>query len=495
MSAWLFLMGLQLQGLVWALRARRRVGIAFCACAGLPLGLVAWVVLSLIGLTTPLPHTGPALFGLYAAALFVGTGLLVRDVSRRGGLDGREAAVLVAFEVVFGATVALFTVVDLTITTPDSLALLDAGRAFAFHGAIDDGAYPMVRGMFTTVAQGSSVLLGRPYLTALHPAMALSLAGLFVTLGARCLGGSARHIVLAALCALALLGPYMMLMHAFYLHTNMAAGIYLFGFAACFFLAEREGEPAWLAFAFVFLAGLALTRAEGPVVALLMIAIAFGGARVDERALARATTVFLCAGFAWQLSVWLGADVDSVMIDARYTGGLALLLLAAIPGLALLRTRPLERVRASLPGLALGALVLANAAAALAAPALAGASAKALLANATDPGWCGLWIAIALLGVGALVRPRIPGERVFAVATLTYLLLILLLATLRSIPYVVSWQDSGQRMLVHVAPIAMFWLLLAYGRCLDPVDDVASSGSSVMPTDGVEPERGAAASA
>ena len=43
-------------------------------------------------------------------------------------------------------------------------------------------------------------------------------------------------------------------------------------------------------------------------------------------------------------------------------------------------------------------------------------------------------------------------------------LLIVLMGVVRIIPYQPTWQDSGNRMLIHVVPLLMFWLTLAYGR-------------------------------
>jgi hypothetical protein len=92
------------------------------------------------------------------------------------------------------------------------------------------------------------------------------------------------------------------------------------------------------------------------------------------------------------------------------------------------------------------------------------ATVSALATNVLDLVWGGLWPAIVLLGLGTIVLPRLPGGRLFIASAGVYILLIVLMALIRGFAYNATWQDSGNRMLVHTVPLLMFWLMLAYGR-------------------------------
>jgi len=92
-----------------------------------------------------------------------------------------------------------------------------------------------------------------------------------------------------------------------------------------------------------------------------------------------------------------------------------------------------------------------------------GGSARSLSHMMLDASWGGLWPAFAVLGVAAFALPGVRLHRVFGYGGAAYLVLILLLAVGRLHPYRALWQDSGNRMLIHLVPTLMFGLLLAYG--------------------------------
>jgi hypothetical protein len=185
MKTFLFFMALQIQGLVWAFLARRTVGIGFCAWAGFPLGLLLWVLASLLTLLTPIPHDASTLLGLFGCGIAVGSGLSIRDIRRTGGFGSEQWQELALGTLPFVFFAALFAWIDLSVFTVDSLIMLDTGRAFGFYGAIEQGHVLSSRGVLISVIQGASILLDVAYLPGVHPLLALCMIVLFAHLGAR----------------------------------------------------------------------------------------------------------------------------------------------------------------------------------------------------------------------------------------------------------------------------------------------------------------------
>ena len=94
MSVFLFFAGVYLLGLCWSCVARPRLGIGFCCAVAYPLGLVLWVLQSLVILCSPLPYgLGSAVAG-WAILIAVGVLVNARSVRRGEAFSSRELAIL-----------------------------------------------------------------------------------------------------------------------------------------------------------------------------------------------------------------------------------------------------------------------------------------------------------------------------------------------------------------------------------------------------------------
>jgi hypothetical protein len=472
-----FLVGVFLQGLLWALVHGRELGVRVCALVAFPLGLLIWVALCLVFLLTPLPFGASGLFGVWTVL----GGVAVVRLSSASGQGGRVAVSewreLVIGLLMFVLLAAGLTHWNLAVLTVDSLAVIDKGRMFAFYGLIEGGHALSTRGVFMSIAQGSSVLIGVDYLPALAPLLGLCLLGSFVFLGARALAdrgaagdegmprssGSRWALGAAILAGLAMMSPYFMILQLFYVHANLPAALYLFLFAACFALAEREGESAWLVFAFAFLLGFCLQRVEAPIIALVMATLSWSRARVDPSRLMLCLITFASCLTLWLVVVWLHAGPESRILKPAQSGVLVLVSVGFVPALWVMERESLHALRRRVPELVLVTLALLCGVAWMLRPEAALDSLAALLTNVTSLHWGAIWLVVLALGLPGLLLARPVGQRVLLHAGLAYLMSIQLAGVARKLPYQPTWQDSGNRMLVHALPLLMFWLLLAYG--------------------------------
>jgi hypothetical protein len=458
-------------GLVWALALGRRLGVACCCLAAYPLGWVLWVLMSLLPACLPLPFAPGALAALWCASLAGGSALFVL----RGGHTGwqrKEWTFVVAHATVFVALAAALLHFDLSVWTHDSFVILSVGQAIASHGGIAHDVAPdlLSRGVFQVLVQAPSLLLGAPALWSAPLLLALHFAAFFGFLGARALDGagrpSLRSAALVALTVLAMASHYWLVVQAVYVHENFATGLYLCLFAACFWLGEQEQETAWIAFAHLFLLGLAFQRVETPLVAMLFLGMAHSQSRQPQRLLSRWLLATALTLGAWALVLAVGWEPGNTplrpephILGPQRAAFVAVAIACSAVLVRLLQLPPLARLRQLGPALLLAVIALALLGSIATTPRAARA-ASALLAHMTRrPAWEGLWYAFALLALLTPLLPRVPFHRIHTYGSAIYLGLMLL--------YVrgahVGWTDSGNRALTHLVPLLFFFFLLAFG--------------------------------
>ena len=76
--------------------------------------------------------------------------------------------------------------------------------------------------------------------------------------------------------------------------------------------------------------------------------------------------------------------------------------------------------------------------------------------------WWGLsWGVLLALFVASWTQPRLAYERLLTFTLIVSFILIIVLSFLRS-SYRVGWDDSGNRMLIHLMPILCFYVILKF---------------------------------
>lgn len=473
MSAALFFAGVYLLGLSWALVARTRLGTAFCAAFAYPLGLVIWVVASWclgnLGLS-PLSSTlGPAW-----AILVVAGGIAQFWVSPRG-FSLRDLSIL-------GLAVALFAVAlsaalkwNLSVWTYDSHVIVSLGRSIAYHQGIPPDLAPELasRGIFQAMLHGASLIVDVPYLYAVPPMLAVAFLALFCILGCRALDGpgrpSTRTLCLVALTTGAMGSSYPMIVHYFYIHENLAAAAFLFLFCACYWLAEREQEPAWMPFAFLSLAAFTLNRVEAPIIGVLVLLIAHSQSTLPSRTLNAWLSGYVVVVIAWyamllgyfgngEYRLRVGPHVLNAGRILAIQGGMLACLAAGLT----IRLPRFSRLRRHTAELLPGVLGVGIALALLLRPEHMAESGLAMLANLRDSAWGGTWYVLGLLSLLSVLLARPRFHQIFSFGAVALIFSIYLFSFAR-VPYLVKWGDSGNRMLLSAVPLVFFYLLITYG--------------------------------
>jgi hypothetical protein len=462
------------QGLVWSSLLARKVGGALCAWAAWPLGLLLWVVVTTTAVLSPLSASTPTLMTLWGAGLAAGAALVWRR--RVDTFDPSLLRPMLAVSLCVCIAAVLLSYVDLAVFTADSHVLLREGRAMLFYDEGPRGGELSNHGLFMMLAQGTSVRLGIGYLPEIPPLLTLCLAGVFVQQGARALADRGadprRALAVAILAVVALLSPYLLILHAFYIHVNMAAAVYLFLSIVCFAGAERENEPGWLHFAFLFMLGFVLQRVEAVGLALVVVAMAWSRTRLPGRTWRPWLAGIGLGVLLWHVEIaYLAGPSSRILSPARIR-----IVIGAIVVWSLVVTwlhRPgWEDWRRRLAPIALVTLALSVVGALLLRTEGVLASLGSLASNLSGLEWGGLWpvmATLALLAVPLLGRNQFGaasparGRWLFLAAALSQVAFVILLGAMRVHPFTPYWQDSGNRMLIHATPLLFFWLLLVYG--------------------------------
>ena len=202
-------------------------------------------------------------------------------------------------------------------------------------------------------------------------------------------------------------------------------------------------------------AGLALTRMEGLILSALVMAFLVALSPVKRRDLIVLGLVGVCAPAPYYLRLATASEAGSVLSPLRILMALTGILLFLVTLWVV--THPRARLlvaRFSLLAFPVVALV-----ACLLRPDSALESLTALVGNALATGnWGTLWWWLLPATVVVALAPNPTGEQQAWTALLAALFaLLIFLGALRQFPYRLGWGDSGNRMLVHVAPVFVLY--------------------------------------
>lgn len=355
--------------------------------------------------------------------------------------------------------------------TMDSSALILVGRSLALHGGFDvalageasvDFGWLNNHGAMIPLLQSTALFLGLDFHPTLAPLTAASLIAAFLWFCAyrAHVGVNGRPYVLPAIAVTAVFSSYFVALHAFYVHNNLAAALYLFLAVIGVWRAIVERETHWLALTTLALLAFSLTRLDTFVMSLLLVIFVASRQEFTSAAKSRFAAWYCLPMILWHLQLWrITTDSAAVMPPGRallIVAGLCLTMVIVFLG----RLSFVDRLLREAPFLALAALFAALAAIAFREPGEVASSMDGFLRNLTSQGsWAALWVGIGVLAALAARAAPLSGEAVFAYVLAAYLPLLQILAVMRHAPFRLGWSDSGNRMFLPAAPILLFWLL------------------------------------
>lgn len=463
-----FLLSLHVIGVLFGLRFRR-LPFAFVAMSGLLWGAMYWVVVGAILLLIGVRVSIGVVASVVAVPLIVLAGLNLKA----GGVRRNQWGWIVLGIAVITAALLIAERYNFTVITPDSVSIIQLGRAFADDGIRPlSGLYLADWNLFLPVMHMAASAVGSDYLYLFPPVFAVMAWLTFLSLmwyaSRRVTESNSQTAVIFVPIALLTLTMYGVIVQAVYIHSNFLAAMYLFAGAVCLWLAFSTENSAFMAFGVLALIAFSLTRRESVAIGVLYAALALPHASYRQR-LAKVLP-YTAITLPW-LVIWMRLirpdqiEMMGYVMHPRLLVFVAITLTGVVIFVVGSRHRWIEARIEYVSVLMVVAMLLLLGGIVMMIPQKMADSAYKLVLNLLNPDWWGLfWIAAFALIPLLLVMPRIPHER-FLILGIGLFFVVILCLRYVSGPLYFHWMDSGNRMAMEIAPVTAFYIAvkLSYG--------------------------------
>lgn len=322
---------------------RRTLGSALTHLSALPVGLIGWTMVIVVTTTLNTPPTAPLMAGgvMLYIALIAGTGLVLRGPAQfKVGWRSYAFAGLA-----YAAFVALFAILRLTIVSFDSYGHYEISGWYLYDTGLLTVQIMGSRGPLVPAMHMANRFFGSDWLFLVYPlisANALMVLGYAVWEHAFARFERNLRIIATALATVAVATSPAWVFHTWHVHSNMVSSLYMtlsvftiLAGAGVFRRTERDPLPTSAGIvAGLALAGLVFARPDGPAyafVGLSLIAVCHILGYVDRKVVGN-----VYAGFLPIMVIVIGTAISQVGIwtSEKLSGRtvVALLVAAAIFG-------------------------------------------------------------------------------------------------------------------------------------------------------------------
>jgi hypothetical protein len=334
-------------------------------------------------------------------------------------------------------------------------------------------------GIYIPLIQALGPLFGLDYVWFIQPILSLILCVAFFVL---CYRSVTRHIQLKWLVMALALGALVLfvtsnLLYAtmIYIHTNLSSALFLFLTVAALYFAVEEDNSGWLVLAGLALISFGLMRIENVLMALLVIFFYVSSGKLSQRQSKLTFVPYLALQGAWYFAVSF-MQVDS-FLSSMGRGQIIVIALACFAMIAVIllsHWRPLKWLLdwsgKLLPFLLLAIWVVLG----LLNPTQGLINIRALATNLFVSGnWGSFWFAaLALIWISVFTR-QFPQKRLLLSFLVSFISVVEILGFFRH-PYHGRWFDSANRMMIHIAPLFLFFVVTQIAKASSQPDKVTA---------------------
>lgn len=467
-NQFLFLCFLEVLGLSFMGLFNKGLARLYLYLLSFPMGVSLWIFLMMILLEAGVSLRRGAVFA--ASFLMLGVFFAI-DLKKKAFLK-EDRIPLVVFLLSFAALSFVFLSMNFSFFTNDSWALVAGGRTIAVSTRLPARLLAET-GIFSFLLHAAGSFWRFDYLYALYPIVALFLVlfliyGLYAPFEKKRISLN-RHLAFSGLAALFLLSTYFILLNSFYVHSNLLYGFYTF--IALFGLWRRllGDHFAWLVISILALLASIFIRVEGPLVATIPIILLISNPKAsfkDKMIYVLSVTLAVSAWFLKLFFVFSGFTGKKLTADRSLF--VILLYLLCLLGLWLSEKTGWARLRRYVPPAMLYALALlwsyfiwTRGMSLKGGDLVIHRYGNFLINILRDGGWGVTWIALVFLFIAALFMARFEQESLFITYILSFAFLFNSLNLFRG-GFRTGWGDSGNRMLVHIIFILVFYIFLKF---------------------------------
>lgn len=464
MNQILFTIALFLMGICVGLPFKKQIPFPFLCVSSYLWGSLLWVLSVCLLLIF---HLYTTLAIILLLSITIATSLFISFRWQTLQYTFKEICWVTGCLFLFVLFAAITTKFNYSVTTIDGAGRILIGKSLFWDGFT---SYNMSQlghnGIMIEALQSAAAIFGDAYLYTAQPLFALSLIGIFIFLANEVLqeintGNLYLHRIIVAVIFMC--STYFMVFQAFYIHDNFVVGIFTLIAIYSFWLAHQQEKTGWLYFGSLATIGLSLSRVEGPVFALIILVLSLSQDHFPYK-----NRLWTYLSPAIVVSVWYSIILTVVNQDVYFLkSDRVILVIGAFLGLAILTilsnihwVRNLIFSHMHIFTILGVAIIFTNLI--VLRPEHIWTNISMIISNMyTNGRWGSFWYFILPLLCFSIPLPKFPQERFITINLFSFFILLVALGGLRN-PYRLGWSDSANRMLVHIVPTLVFYLVLKY---------------------------------
>ncbi len=461
----LYLIELYLLGTLLITILGEDLPIAIRSVAGILFGLLLHVIngMVLIGVGIGLSQLSivlSATLELSAALIYVLSKKTPKTLFER-----KSIWTVLGIGAIYLAIVFFFYTFNYSFITNDSLYLILMGKDLIQSGFSEwYYASPASMGIYMGLIQSMGMLFGFEYVWFIQPVLSLILIVVFIYFGYRSVSRYIHKKWLSALLvigAIAVFGtsdlPFAMFE---YIHTNLTSGLFLFLVVLSLYYTIEEENGSWLVltgFAFI---SFGLMRIENVIMALILIFLYISSGKLTLKQSAFTFIPYLVIQGIWYFLVYF-MEIETFLSSMEKIQILltSLACFAMIFVIFLSQWRLLQRIL-DWTGRAFPFLLL------VVWSALGIMNPPQYLTNLQSLGldlfitgnWGSFWYVVVSLFIISMFLSHFPQKRLLSRFMVGFVAIVEILGFFR-VPYHDEWNDSANRMMIHIAPLVLFFVI------------------------------------
>lgn len=461
-----FLTFLTFLGVVAGAALKNRLDFPFLLAASYAVGLSICLLTCLVLIILPTHLTGLLLF-FTLAAIFVGLlfyNFFFIQFSRK------EILGILFYLTVFYSLSWILSYNNFMVASPDSLYMMQIGEILAHTGVLDPkmtflGKWSIAIPVFQTIANflqiGSFAAL-LPLL--LVPLLFGFLRGGWLTMIQ--LDISKSYTLLSAIMGTLFLGTAVFIQwNGFYINAHLASGLYLLLFVITILLACLQREGKWLFISSLFLTTFCIWRIEGIAFAAIFLFLLLPGIKVSQITKLIAGLLVLLPVAGWYLYLYNIYAPANDFLNEKMLFMIASMILVVIFTGMISQFSIIRLFLSYGPQLLVLSITLVLLFLTLSKPSHMATSFNSILGNIfLNHGWwkMGWLIVFPLLILSQGIDKTFPLDRRLLTSLIFFGVFLLAISYFR-VPYRLSHWDSANRMLVHIFPCCLYYIVLKFG--------------------------------
>ena len=462
----LFLSLLSLLGLLAGTALKPRLDYLFLLGVSYAIGLAICLLVSVLLIMLPVPFTGSILF---AVLILLGVALGFYNY-RFGGITRRYLGVTLLYFVSFAGVAWLFGYYNFMVTSNDSLMMMRLGEILAYTGHLDPtmtllGSRPISIPVF----QGIANFLGIGIFTALFPLLMVPmlcgfLRGGWLTLTSFSVNKNAVLVFLFTGAVFLASGAFVQ-WNAFYINSHLASSLYLLLFFIVVVLSFIKKEATWLYLSSFFMAAFCLWRLEDIGLAAVFIYLLIPAVPVSDKDKLLASLAFSVPVITWLIYLYILYAPTGMFLNEKILLMIALMVAVIFMIILSRHYKIFGNILRFSPHLVLSAATLVLLLAVIAEPEHMAESVDSILSNSLLGWgkWGTEWMVILPLLVLSQGLPRpIPLDSRLLASIIFFGIFLVGISYFRY-PYRLNMYDSGNRIMLHIFPICVYYVILKFG--------------------------------